>query len=555
MGYSNLGLRLKDGDNYPYFVNTGFSEYFIAAENGLLSSISQAQENSREKTLNCLCGCVIQRNHHDETSIFNEYGSFWTNDLKALHNHPAKAVRQMLDNNRCLIDGYNSLALIPLRVDEWNYGLLQINDYEKDGFTESEIRFLEEIGQTLSIAIKRKQVEKELKDSELRIRSYLEYSPYGDFISDEKGNYKEVNPAACLITGYNAEELLSMNISDLLPADNLDDGLQQFNTLLETGHFYGETRYRQKSGEIRWGSVASVKISDTVFLGFYNNITERKEAEEELREAHSELQEMHLGLQQKVEKAVIELREKDHLIIEQSRQRVRSEMLSQIAHHWRQPLNSISVQIQNIGDAYEFDELDQEEMSKRMDKVLFTIDSLSRSIDSFRNVYYGQKEIVEFDVNELLSEIIFLYRDRFSNSGIEFVSSLEFVGFLQAVPSDYAQAVINILDNAYEILVNRKVKNPRVSLTCGCEDERFIVSIRDNGGGIDPSIREKMFELYESSKENLNNTGIGLYFSKMIIVEQMGGKIEVLDHEDGVEFKLVNSVVKKRETGEVRRET
>jgi len=179
-----------------------------------------------------------------------------------------------------------------------------------------------------------------------------------------------------------------------------------------------------------------------------------------------------------------------------------------------------------------------------MDKILVTIADLSRSIDSFRNVYYGQKEIVEFGVNALLSEIIFLYRDRFSNSGIEFESNLGGVVLLHAVPSDYAQAVINILDNAYEILVNRKVKNPQVSLTCACEDEQFVVSIRDNGGGIDPSIREKMFELYETSKENLNNTGIGLFFSKMIIVEQMSGKIEVLDHDDGVEFKLVNSMVK-----------
>jgi len=544
MGYSSLGIRLKDGDKYPYYVNIGFSKNFLTAENGLLGCIRHIRDNNGDKTLNCLCWCVIQKNYHDAASIFNEFGSFWTNDLKDLQNHPSEAIRQMLDNNKCLLDGYNSLALIPLRIEEGEYGLLQINDYEKDSFTESEIRFLEEIGQTLSLAIQRKQVEKELKDSELRFRSYLEYAPYGVFITDEKGHYKEVNPAACLITGYNGDELLSMSVTDLIPPEHLEVGLQPFKTLLETGYSYGEILYLHKSGEIRWWSVATVKISDTVFLGFCIDITESKEAEKKLLRTHSELQEMHWGLQQKVAKAVIELREKDHLIIEQSRQRAKSEMLSQIAHHWRQPLNSISAQIQSIGDAYEFDELDQEEMSKRMDKILITIADLSRSIDNFRNVYYGQKEIVEFDVNALLSEIIFLYRDRFSNSGIEFESNLGGVVLLHAVPSDYAQAVINILDNAYEILVNRKVKNPQVKLTFGCEDEQFVISIRDNGGGIDPSIRENMFELYVSSKENLNNTGIGLFFSKMIIVEQMGGKIEVLDHDDGVEFKLVNSMVK-----------
>ena len=129
----------------------------------------------------------------------------------------------------------------------------------------------------------RKLAEAALRESEQRHRDYLAYSPYGIFVADEQGRLVQVNPAACSITGYSEKELLSKSVSDLHVEESREDAVRHFQAVVREGKAIGELKFRPKSGESRWWLVSAVKISDTRFLGFCNDITSRKQAEAELR--------------------------------------------------------------------------------------------------------------------------------------------------------------------------------------------------------------------------------------------------------------------------------
>ena len=124
-----------------------------------------------------------------------------------------------------------------------------------------------------------------LSESEQRHRDYITNTPYGVFVTDEKGRYLQVNPSACRITGYDESELLSLSIPDTLPEEGMEAGLAHFKQLVDTGKAHGELKFRHKSGEVRWWLVSAVKLSATRYLGFTNDITDRKQVEFALRES------------------------------------------------------------------------------------------------------------------------------------------------------------------------------------------------------------------------------------------------------------------------------
>jgi two-component system sensor histidine kinase UhpB len=135
-------------------------------------------------------------------------------------------------------------------------------------------------------------VSKALEGSEEKFRSYIDNAPDGVFVTNEKGNYLEVNKAACRITGYSKKELLTMSVSDLLPKEALKEGLAHFRKLLKSDSSKADMLFKHKNGTIRWWSVEAVKLEETRFLGFTKDITERKNATLEVMQAREELQQL-----------------------------------------------------------------------------------------------------------------------------------------------------------------------------------------------------------------------------------------------------------------------
>ncbi len=128
-----------------------------------------------------------------------------------------------------------------------------------------------------------KETEKELRLSEEKFRSYIDNAPYGVFVTDENGNYLELNPMACYITGYTQEELVGINFFDRLPLSAQQKGRNHFKTLLKHGKAYVENPYINKNGSIIDISISAVKLPDNKLLCFVQDITDRKQAEEKIR--------------------------------------------------------------------------------------------------------------------------------------------------------------------------------------------------------------------------------------------------------------------------------
>ncbi len=129
-----------------------------------------------------------------------------------------------------------------------------------------------------------------LKKSEEKYRSYIDNAPDGVFVADDTGRYIEVNEAACRMTGYSKEELLKMSIPDILPEESIEDGQAHFRKAVATGTSKADLLFRHKNGNKRWWTVESVKLSETRFLGFTEDITQRKEMEESLKTYQIELE-------------------------------------------------------------------------------------------------------------------------------------------------------------------------------------------------------------------------------------------------------------------------
>ena len=163
-GFSAVGIRLRSGDDFPYFVQNGFSHDFLLTENTLIArdtSGGPCKDENGNISLECTCGLVISGQTDPTNPLFTEAGSSWTNNSLPLLDLPAAQDPRLHPRNNCIHQGYLSVALIPIRANREIVGLLQLNDRRKDCFTLEMIHFFEGIGASIGIALMRKQAEEE----------------------------------------------------------------------------------------------------------------------------------------------------------------------------------------------------------------------------------------------------------------------------------------------------------------------------------------------------------------------------------------------------------
>ena len=232
------------------------------------------------------------------------------------------------------------------------------------------------------------------------------------------------------------------------------------------------------------------------------------------------------------------LREKEQMLLQQSRLAAMGEMINNIAHQWRQPLNVLGLLLQQLQMSYEMGSLSKDELSSSVDKSMGLINHMSRTIDDFRNYFRPDKEPVPFSIQEVVGRTVSLVEDSFRNHqiGIDVraETTLSIVGF----PNEYAQVLLNILLNARDALQERRPNDARVTITVGREGERAVVTIADNAGGIPEEILDKIFEPYFTTKGPDRGTGVGLFMSKTIIEKNMNGLLTVRNTVDGAEFRI-----------------
>ena len=238
-------------------------------------------------------------------------------------------------------------------------------------------------------------------------------------------------------------------------------------------------------------------------------------------------------------------RQQQLLMLHQSRLAQMGEMISMIAHQWRQPLNSLAMLNQAIIIKYKRDKLDDDNIEYFKENSNNQIQNMSKTIDDFRDFFKPEKEKVEFIINDVVSDAIDMVKPIFENNKIDIIfenkNKYKTLGF----PNELGQTILNIINNAKDALVENKIcdksdstschKNKQIKITLkeekiAVENSNFqtiTLTISDNAGGIPQNIIDKIFDPYFSTKEEKDGTGLGLYMAKLIIEDHMGGKLSV----------------------------
>ena len=304
-------------------------------------------------------------------------------------------------------------------------------------------------------------------------------------------------------------------------------------------------------GEIVYISVVIVTM--TVIIYFYKSridlgnqtIIEQKEQLEELtkeleykvEEKTKELRELNLSLEEKVEEKAKELVEKDAMILAQSRQAAMGEMISMIAHQWRQPLSTITLQISNLKINSMLGKQTVEETNDALEHISDTIIYLSETIDDFQSFFKPNKQQETRSICELVERGTNFAKPRLHVAGIELLYSCDEEIYVVTYPNEFAQVIINIINNSIDALLEHVIDKPAIKVSIIHNNQMVEISISDNAGGIDKKIMSSIFEPYFSTKGK-NGTGLGLYMSQMIIEKELGGVLEVKNIPQGAEFTV-----------------
>lgn len=258
------------------------------------------------------------------------------------------------------------------------------------------------------------------------------------------------------------------------------------------------------------------------------------------------LKTMNEELEKKVNEETEKRRKKEQILMQQSKMAAMGEMISAIAHQWRQPLNRVGIIIQDIQDAYEFGELNQTYINNNVEESFGQIQFMSETIDDFRNFFKPSKEYTTFNAVTAVNDVLSIVSAQLNSSSIRIEMHVtEGEAFsLKGYLNEFMHVVLNIINNAKDAILEARGKDNladnegKISINISHEKDKVIIRIIDNGGGIPEEVQERIFEPYFTTKGDSDGTGIGLYMSKVIIENNMNGKLFTNNIVNGAVFTI-----------------
>ncbi len=368
------------------------------------------------------------------------------------------------------------------------------------------------------------QLAEHLRIFEDRFRNIISVITDGFIIVDMDGIVRFVSPAAAALFSRKPQELtFSAPGIPFVVGETIEHAVDHG----ESGTCVAEIRAVKTDWE-----------GEPFFLVSLRDITARKRVEEQLKKKQLQLEELNRTLGQRVREEVKKNRENEYLLILQNRQAAMGEMIGNIAHQWRQPLTSISLLIQDLGECFDYGELNREYLDSTISNAMNIIQHMSQTIDDFRNFFRQEKERQSFSASQVISRSLSLIETslRYANVLVRVDADEDIV--LTGFPNELSQVLLNIIGNAKDIFLERKTVSPELRITAFREVGKTVITISDNGGGIREDIIDRIFEPYFSYREKLGSTGIGLYMAKTIIEKSMGGRLTAENIEGGASFRI-----------------
>jgi len=287
-GCEAVGIRLKVGDDYPYYETNGFTPGHVELENSLCTYDEKGKivrDNQGNPVLECMCGNMILGRFDPTLPFFTPGGIFWSNCTTELLATTTEEDRQVRMRNNCNGEGYESVALIPLKGAVGNIGLLQLNDTRRNRFTPDLITYYEGLANSVGIVIARQEAEQSLHDSEEKYRLLVENAMEAVLIAVD-GMFRFANSRTTDLFGYSQEELTSRPFIEFIYPDDRQLVAERNSQRLKGMDVPDIHTFRIvcKSGDIKWVELSAVLITwegKPAILNFLTDITDRKRLEEE----------------------------------------------------------------------------------------------------------------------------------------------------------------------------------------------------------------------------------------------------------------------------------
>ena len=281
-GCDAVGIRLRQGDDYPYFVADGFAAGFVASETSLCAKSGEAAvDPAARPMLECLCGAVIQGRVDPRQPYITAFGSFFTGSTTRLLAQAGSLPPGT--RNRCNAAGYETVVLIPLRAADTTHGLLQVNDRRPDRLDAPAVARLERLAEGLGILLSHQEMAAALADSEARHRAmFFSNIAIKLLIDPATGRIVDANPAACRFYGYSLEEIQRLSIWDINAAGEEATRREMALTSDDERRFF-RFRHRLAGGEVREVEVYTGPVEylgRKLLFSIIHDVTERVRAEE-----------------------------------------------------------------------------------------------------------------------------------------------------------------------------------------------------------------------------------------------------------------------------------
>ncbi len=375
-----------------------------------------------------------------------------------------------------------------------------------------------------------------------QFRLLLTSAGVGIFGIDTQGTCTFCNPSAIKMLGYGGEsDLLGKEMHPLI-SPTLPDGAtppreeSRMLAALQAGSggvHVANAAFRRCDGALfpvdYWShpQYRGKRLVGAVVT--FSDITERQKAEEALKQLNEHLE-------QRVAEELRKNREKDVLLIQQSRLAAMGEMIGNIAHQWRQPINALTLLLANIKDSYDFGELTREELDAQVKTGNSLIYRMSRTIDDFRSFFRPNKKKMPFSLAHALAGVKEILGASLGNHGIVLEEDIPHDITVVGYGNEFAQMLLNLVNNASDAIQSKQIPDGRIRVEMREEKDMAVVKIIDNGGGIPEEILPKIFDPYFTTKAKSSGTGIGLYMAKSIVENNMGGIIKAKNTGNGAEF-------------------
>ncbi|WP_072680533.1 sensor histidine kinase [Arcobacter sp. LA11] len=259
---------------------------------------------------------------------------------------------------------------------------------------------------------------------------------------------------------------------------------------------------------------------------------------EELNTLKNVMNEMIDNLENKIQEEITNRSNQEKLLVQQSKLAAMGNMLGNIAHQWRQPISEINAILMEVEAIARFDTLKTDFLLKSISSCSDVTEHMSSTISDFQNFFQPSKEKEYFNVHEVCLSAISIINASLKFHNIELKFNINENCEVYGYPREFAHAILNILSNSKDVLVERKIENPKIILSIKTGKQFTIIRIEDNAGGIKEENIDKIFEPYFTTKHATQGTGIGLYMTKMIIENNMNGFVNVENSQEGALFTI-----------------